>query len=569
MLKRFLYCVLIVAGIVGCQDEEFFLPDPRPATFDASAFVTVIDPDGQPVKDAKIELGNRVGYTNEDGVILFKDVDMTEATYARVEKSGYFHGSRRFYPTRDRLQYVEIMLTPLIDVGSFSATAGGHIVIDDKASLHFPASAIVDGQGHSYGGEVLVKAYPIHADDPNLSIRMPGDLVGINEAGTIGALASLGMIAVELFSDTGERLQVGNEKTVEMRMQIPASQLTSAPSVIPMWYFDESAGVWKQEGEATKEGNTYVAQLPHFSYWNCDAWFPLVKWGATFVYENGEPASQLQVCLTILSLQTTRCGQTDDEGLTCGEVAANEEMLMEVMDPCGNVIYSQNIGPYSDNTMIGPITLPANTTSTVDISGSAIDCNLDPVTNGYVRVQTSGRAYLIQLDENDGSFNTTLLNCQQDDIDVKVVDVAALKESQTSTYPYASTINTGAINVCDVLSEYIDIEVLGFQDHFLFFFPNMYNQGSYTTISAQDSLSFNFFYLYFEGTAPGTYVSQGVEIGIQLGALQVYAQQDANIVITNYGGVGEYITGTVSGTLVEGQGVNTYPFTGNFSVLRE
>ena len=95
-----------------------------------------------------------------------------------------------------------------------------------------------------------------------------------------------------------------------------------------MWYFDEESGWWKEEGEATLVGNEYVAQLPHFSYWNCDAPFETVKWGATFVYEDGSTASQVEVCLTILSLQTTACAYTDQDGFICGMVAAGEVMLM-------------------------------------------------------------------------------------------------------------------------------------------------------------------------------------------------------------------------------------------------
>ena len=35
-----------------------------------------------------------------------------------------------------------------------------------------------------------------------------------------------------------------------------------------LWYFDEDAGLWKEEGSATLSGNVYTANVSHLSYWN-------------------------------------------------------------------------------------------------------------------------------------------------------------------------------------------------------------------------------------------------------------------------------------------------------------
>jgi hypothetical protein len=59
------------------------------------------------------------------------------------------------------------------------------------------------------------------------------------------------------------------------RVTIPVdrSQLaagTPLEPVIPFLFYDEGAGVWRHEGDATLVGKTYVADVSHLSYINAD-----------------------------------------------------------------------------------------------------------------------------------------------------------------------------------------------------------------------------------------------------------------------------------------------------------
>nr|HMT29505.1 hypothetical protein [Bacteroidia bacterium] len=59
-------------------------------------------------------------------------------------------------------------------------------------------------------------------------------------------------------------------KTAELKFPIDPSQSPSAQSTIPLWYMNETTGIWKEEGEAVKTGNFFVGNVSHFSTWNCD-----------------------------------------------------------------------------------------------------------------------------------------------------------------------------------------------------------------------------------------------------------------------------------------------------------
>jgi hypothetical protein len=202
-----------------------------------------------------------------------------------------------FTRSKGKTQYVKIMLLSAEYIGYFLAEDGGKVVLNEQVTLTFPPGGIVDNYGQPYTGAVEVIAAPIAGDDEDILEKMPGELTGFDETGTKVALGTFGMINLEL--RYGKKLlNVKGGMSVEMKVKIPNDQLTKAPPTIPMWYFDEMVGYWKEEGKAILTGDAYIAPLPHFSTWNLDVPMDLVKWEGTFQYENGQPMAQTDVYLT-------------------------------------------------------------------------------------------------------------------------------------------------------------------------------------------------------------------------------------------------------------------------------
>ena len=573
-MTRILLFALGLAMMAGCaKDIDTFNPDPLPPVipeFEASAFIEVVDVTGAALEGVAVQLGTLTEMTDENGIVHLKDVDMAGSTYVTASLSGFFHGSRRFYPTEGNTHFVRIMLMRDGTAGSFQASSGGQVAISGGVTMNFPPNSIVNEDGTPYSGSVNVAAQPIAADDPELSDKMPGDLVGRTTEGNTGALASMGMVAVELRSSSGDLLNVAEGQSVEMRMEVPADLLSNASSTIPMWYFDETAGFWVEEGEATLQGSEYVANVEHFTYWNYDAWFPIVKWGATFQYADGTPASQVSVCLTLLEIGASKCSYTNDDGLVCGMVASDELILMEVKDQCGNVIYSEQIGPYSDTTMIGPIIIDQTAVTLTNVSGCVVNCDEDPVTNGFVQISAGGYNSYVALDD-EGCFEKTLINCNESDIVVTAIDESELKQSLPQTFSYAEDIDAGTLQACEDLQEYITVTVETWPDDtYTWFTPYAYASPQGTTIAAIDSTTNGqFFSLWLMGDTTGTYTDVAHEIGMELpNSIYGYAT-DVTVTITYFGEVGDYIQGTLTGTINEEGGSNTHPMTGAFSVIRD
>ncbi len=118
---------------------------------------------------------------------------------------------------------------------------------------------------------------------------MPGDLRGIGSDGYETALQSFGMMDVEMEDAAGNKLQLAPGQQALLTFTIPDSLQSIAPATIPLWYFNDTTGRWIEQGSAMRQGNTYVGQVGHFTYWNCDAPMGTVNFTVHIADQYGNP----------------------------------------------------------------------------------------------------------------------------------------------------------------------------------------------------------------------------------------------------------------------------------------
>ncbi|RLD22714.1 MAG: hypothetical protein DRI69_00200 [Bacteroidetes bacterium] len=574
-MKQYLLVLAVLLSVLSCNQDllDFNLFDAKSdAVF--SAFVEVFYEDGNPAKNALVIVDKISVLTDASGMAYIKDIEMDSSVYLVVSKGDYFHASRRFTPIKNEAQYIKVVLLSAEPIGQLQAQDGGVMIIDENAELDFPPNAIQYANGLSYFGTVSVSAKSIAANDPDMSFKMPGDLMGEALDGETVALGSMGMVAVELRGQHGEVLQVKTGMQVGLTIRVPTEQQASAPATIPLWYFDEDAGIWKEEGEATFILDKYVGYVSHFSYWNCDASFSLVEWNASFYYESG-PASNVTVCITIISLNTTRCAYANNQGEVRGSIPAGERLLLEVYDKCGAPAFSGEIGPFSE---------PATTYQSLDeeslgvlsVTGKAVDCNGHAVVNGYAIVRIGALTSYAELDKSNGAFEIRAAHCVEDEVLITIVDVEESRHSFIQKYEYSNTINAGSISVCDPVRDQIVIDVEGLGKFVFHEVPARLVRG-YTSIGIPDSVPINTAYIsmQFEGQSQGNF-NAWMTVNLELPDGEFInirgKERGVNVFIANYGEVGDYVIGTISGTLKEynsGTDGKEYEFNGTISALRE
>ncbi len=562
-------CLIISISFLSCQKE---VKNESPGTGGSTGTVVtptpvqgtvtgkVVDNNNNAVAGATVKAGTNTTTTDNRGLFRFNNIQLDKySAVVTVEKSGFFKGYRVFSASPNNTNFVKLKLVPKTLIGSVDAVAGGSVNLPDNSKITLPASGVVvRSNNQSYSGSVKVYASVIDPTSADISQIVPGSFQGTDADNNRVTLKSYGMLAVELEGNSGEQLQIATGKTAKLRFIIPSSLRSTAPATIPLWSVDETSGLWKQEGSATKGTDYYEGDVSHFSFWNCDVSSQTVFLEMTIVTAEG-PLSHVQVKLT-RSNGASSYGYTDSSGHVGGLVPKNETLTLEVLNTCNQAISTQTVGPFSTNTNLGTITVTISPLNTLQITGSVVNCSNQPVTNGNVLVYFEGQLYNRPV--NNGSFSLTITRCSNSTAAVEVVAVDNVANQQ-STSPWSGsastgTINTGALSACGISSvSFINYSVDGSNYSLSTATPGdsirFYGSGSSGTNQTATAI---FGYRASQPNMNISFYTQGAAVGtFPINLLSVNQYDSASIVtpfninITTYGLPGQFIEGNLTGQI--------------------
>ena len=466
-MKRFtVLCLIFAALIFACRkntdDTTQREKGPIPSLNVESALIgKVVDANGNPVVGAAVAVAGLSLTSNDEGVfVVQKKLLDNNGTLVSVVKTGFFEAARFAFPHLNGIAHLEIQLLPKNLALTFDAAAGGTVPIGQGATATIPANALVTPSGALYQGPV--RAYAVWLDPTAAETfrTMPGDLRAIDVDGFPKVLKTYGMVGVELESPSGTKLNLATDKKANISLPVPASMRGSAPTSIPLWHFNTANGYWEEAGAATLLNGTYKGEVDHFSFWNCDVPANYIKLKMSFSDGNGAAVSGLQVQLVSQGFGTG-AGYTDNNGFVGGLVPANETFQLAVLNPCGNTVYQDNIGPFNADTDLGKITVAG--LSILVVSGKLQDCDNAPVGNGMVALTQGNLKPVYTVTNATGGFSFSLIHCAgASNVALTGYNLDDATESTLQTIALTGALtDAGTIQVCTALDEYVIVTCNG------------------------------------------------------------------------------------------------------------
>jgi hypothetical protein len=413
----------------------------------ATIIGSIEDENGSALSDALVEINNIKYITTESGFFNFNKIQIKElAQLVSVTKEGYFSAFRTIHSKYGGNSNIVIKMIKKENPIIFQSQSGA-LVSKNELELLLPSRGYKNKiSGAPYSGEIRVFVAPILTHDDDFLKKIPGDLRGLNSNNNLSGLASFGMVTIELEDPLGNPLQIGKDEIVTIKMPIANTQLSTAPTDIPLWYFDSEKSLWVEEGKAKKVGNKYEGMVKHFSTWafNISNGLPPVNFSVRFMNNLNLPLLGCEIRLKALQPVFNGGGWLNYDGDASGDIMSNTSYLLELIPfTCNSAIYTTTFASTTANVNLGTITIPNLTT----VSGSINDCNNNPIANNGGFLFNGGPATPF-LADGLGNFSFCISNCNLPYFATIIIPSSTLNYGDTSVALSAGTNNLGSIRNC-------------------------------------------------------------------------------------------------------------------------
>ena len=575
------FLLFIISSLIiyiSCSDSGTE-PVPDSGTVTTTISGSVFDDSNAPVVGAEIKSAGQTAVTNASGGFTFSSIKVPKSRFVvNITKSGYFDGSFADAPKANGTSNIKVYLMNAGATTTVDAGTGGEAASQDgNSKVKLDANIVANSDGSAYTGNVKLNVGYLDPTSENFSNLIPGgDMQATTTNNTQTTLYSYGIIRVEMKNDAGADLKIKSGNTSEITVAIPSSMGADAPATIPLWYYDDATGLWKEEGVATKnaQGDKYVGTVAHFSEWNCDTPEGTATVRGLVVDCNGRPVPGINVKIGQASASTGSDGKFERR------VPANTAFDVQVLGTRNFGLTSQivSVPVLAEGTVYDVTTLTVQ--CPVYVKGM-IRCGT-VVKFGQVVISWDG-GYNSQYTDAEGKFRLPTATGKAAEISIYTFDNTYKNLNiNTPTNP-GDSLDLGEIQVCDTLvtgDNKFTVNGSGFSNRTFTFTAD--TQRVYGYFDPTDSLTFIWmqqvfapdtilYWISFKGTGLGT--PSEITMWFIHNSLVYYAFQGipnttAVVNVTKFSGIGGLIEGTFSGTLAGYVGGSLTISNGQFSVVR-
>lgn len=306
----------------------------------------IVDSNNSPVSGVEIAMSGLTTTTDSNGNFSLDNVTVKERfAYMTAKKSGFVVGSRTVMP-HEGTNNVTIMLLPMNVVATVATGQSSTVTLTSGTKIIFDGAFSTE-DGAIYNGTVKVVVNNLASNDPFVFDKMPGTLIGTRTDGSISGMETYGMINVELIGDNNQKLELTSGHVANVSMPIAPNQLDTAAETIPLWSFNETKGLWEEEGYSRKLGSKYVGNVSHFCWWNNDCSYTVATLKVVVTNADGTPVNGVKVTITRQAGSTgdviMNLGTTGPNGTLSAGVPRNEVLTFKAYTSDGSLVSTQQL----------------------------------------------------------------------------------------------------------------------------------------------------------------------------------------------------------------------------------
>lgn len=346
---------LVLALVAGCGDSNSGGGTPAPAT-PAAGTVTgqvVSLANNAPVNGATVKTDTGTATTTADGKFSVS-APAGDRTIVNVEATGFAEAFPIARVTSGQTTNLGVKLVPIGVSETVSIAAGGTVSVPNSpARVTIPANGLVPAAGGTPAGSVAVSLTPINpAVEPNV---MPGGFNGIAAGGgSVQPLESGGAMQLDIRDSVGTRYTLAPGTTATIRIPL-GTQSANPPTTMPLWYFDETEGLWREDGTATLQGTGanryYEGPVTRVTYWNADLVLDSIVVNGCVKDANGQPVANALVQTEGIDYTGTAVDATAADGTFSVAMRKSSRAKLGLFEFDSQTF---NLVPVSNTVNVGP-----------------------------------------------------------------------------------------------------------------------------------------------------------------------------------------------------------------------
>jgi hypothetical protein len=167
---------------------------------------------------------------------------------------------------------------------------------------------------------------------------------------------------VDVRDSAGARYTLAPGTTATIRIPL-RTQSANPPATMPLWFFDDTAGVWREDGTATLQGTGanryYEGPVTRVTYWNADLVLDSIVVNGCVKDANGQPVANALVQTEGIDYTGTAVDATAADGSFSVAMRKSSRAKLGIFEFDAQTF---NLVPVSNTVNVGPsatdITLP-------------------------------------------------------------------------------------------------------------------------------------------------------------------------------------------------------------------
>jgi hypothetical protein len=317
-----LVCVLV---LTGCDVQQTRSPGRDPLTRSGGAIVGIVrDTAGAPLADVEVAAPSGAPTrTDAAGNYALSSLAAAADAVITYRRPGYSTGYRRMQVRDGEVMTANAVLgsgkvitVDRIEAGATLERNGVRVMLAERS--------VVDAAGAPVEGAIEVTISTIDPTTADMAAS-PSDFKAIRAGGERVGLQTFGMVEVRLRRGDQE-LNLARGKPAKLEMMLPRTGMPEGQPVamgteIPLWWLNPATALWEEQGKGQVRASTvdpqrlaYFAEVPHFSWWNCDQAFILTCIEGYVEDCYGNPVANAQVIASGVSYRGDTFAQTDSSG---------------------------------------------------------------------------------------------------------------------------------------------------------------------------------------------------------------------------------------------------------------